>query len=72
MKNCIPLLGVLFCLTILQNCTNRNEEADFLEEKLLKNKLKYEKPIQDSTVFNKSINDPDPPVKDGDDWIINP
>lgn len=79
MKNCIPLLGVILCLTLLNNCTNRDEEKDFEVQKTIKNEKFTAKSNLDSTLSTHPTGDPDPPKngdpdppKDGDDWITKP
>jgi hypothetical protein len=71
MKNCIPLLGVFFCLTLLNNCTNRSDENDLDIKKTLKNEQVTSKSDQEFTEPTKPTKptNPDPP-KDGDDWLI--
>lgn len=70
MKQFIPFLSVTIASVFLQNCTNRDEEVISSN-----NQLKIEKTImkrEDSAKTSGEILDPDPPVRDGDNWRLAP
>jgi hypothetical protein len=70
MKKFIPIFSITIASVLIQNCTNRDDEinvhdnqSDQIEKMMMKG---------DSTKSSKDIVDPDPPVRDGDNWRLVP
>lgn len=72
MKKFIPIFSIVIVSVCLQNCANRDEDialdshqSDEIQKILMKS--------QDSAKSSEQIIDlDDPPVRDGDNWRINP
>lgn len=69
MKKFIPILCLTALTFAVQNCNNRDED---LATENYNSEAFSNKSISDSTIKKTSIVDPDPPVRDGDNWRINP
>ena len=70
MKKFIPIFSITITSVLMQNCTNRddeinirNDQSDQIEKMMMKG---------DSTKSSEEIVDPDPPVRDGDNWRLVP
>lgn len=71
MKKFIPFFSIAIASVLMQNCTNRDEDVisdsdqfDQIEKTLIMR--------GDSTKSAGEIVDPDPPVRDGDNWRAIP
>lgn len=70
MKKFIPIFSIAIAAFSLQNCSNRDleildlNESDDIQKKQVMRK--------DSAKSSEEIVDPDPPVRDGDNWRIKP
>jgi hypothetical protein len=71
MKKIIPILGVSIGAMLLQQCAERNDNieglTDFSELKATDQLVR-----KDSAKSSQEIVDPDPPVRDGDNWRSTP
>ncbi|WP_288244006.1 hypothetical protein [uncultured Chryseobacterium sp.] len=67
MKKIIPILGVSIGAVLLQQCEERNEPVQDLT---IPSEMKVEgqEVRKDSAKSSQEIVDPDPPVRDGDNW----
>jgi hypothetical protein len=70
MKKFIPIFSITIASVFMQNCTNREDEinvrddrSDQIEKMMMKG---------DSAKTSEEIVDPDPPVRDGDNWRLVP
>ena len=70
MKKFIPIFSITIASVLIQNCTNRDDEinvhddrSDQIEKMMMKG---------DSAKTSEEIIDPDPPVRDGDNWRLVP
>ncbi|WP_426278583.1 hypothetical protein ACN9MN_04555 [Chryseobacterium sp. S-02] len=68
MKKFIPIFSIAIAAISLQNCSNRdleildlNESDDIQQNQVMR---------KDSAKSSEEIVDPDPPVRDGDNWRI--
>jgi hypothetical protein len=69
MKNLIPLLSIALSSVCLQNCTNRDE--DLIRDNIQLDEDRSTSLMKkDSAKSSEEILDPDPPVRDGDNWRI--
>lgn len=70
MKKFIPFLSIVIGSISLQNCAERDEDIiSTKNEKFeLRNNLQMK---SDSAKSAEEIVDPDPPVRDGDNWRIS-
>ena len=70
MKKFIPIFITAIAAFSLQNCSNRDENISDLNQsdEIHKNQVMR----KDSTKSSEEIVDPDPPVRDGDNWLIQP
>lgn len=69
MKKIIPILSLAIGSACLQNCINRDEdiESDYrVSPKVQKTMMMR----QDSVKSIEGTIDPDPPVRDGDNWRL--
>ncbi|MFC4163373.1 hypothetical protein ACFOWU_06905 [Epilithonimonas zeae] len=68
MKKFIPIFSIAIAAISLQNCSNRDLEILDLNESddIQKNQVMR----KDSAKSSEEIVDPDPPVRDGDNWRI--
>lgn len=71
MKKFIPIFSIAIASVLMQNCTHRDEEinvrddrSDQIEKKMMMK--------GDSAKTSEEIVDPDPPVRDGDNWRTVP
>lgn len=71
MKKFIPIFSIAIASVFMQNCTHRDEDVisdndpfDHIEKTLMMR--------GDSTKSSGEIVDPDPPVRDGDNWRTVP
>ncbi|MBF6643926.1 MULTISPECIES: hypothetical protein [Chryseobacterium] len=69
MKKIIPILGIGIGALILQRCAERNDNIQDLTDSSVQ-KLNDQSVRKDSTRSTQEIVDPDPPVRDGDNWRI--
>lgn len=69
MKKFIPFLSIIIGSVALQNCVQRDEDIVSTENENfeMKNNLQMR---SDSAKSSEQIIDPDPPVRDGDNWRI--
>lgn len=69
MKKFIPFLSIIIGSVSLHNCVQRDEDiiSSNNEKFEMKNDLKKK---FDSAKSSEQIIDPDPPVRDGDNWRI--
>ncbi|MCD9855765.1 hypothetical protein LUD75_13660 [Epilithonimonas sp. JDS] len=70
MKKFIPIFSITVASVFIQSCTHREDESqgrahqsDHIEKTIMKG---------DSVKTSEEIVDPDPPVRDGDNWRIVP
>lgn len=70
MKKFIPILSLAVLSFAVQNCNNRDE--DLARENYNSEKFSSKSQSKDSITTKQSIVDPDPPVRDGDNWRIDP
>ncbi|UZT98968.1 hypothetical protein ODZ84_05195 [Chryseobacterium fluminis] len=71
MKKFIPIFSVAIASVFMQNCANRDEDVISENDQL----QEIEKTLMmrgDSTRTSEEIVDPDPPVRDGDNWRLVP
>lgn len=71
MKKFIPIFSITIASVFMQNCGNRDEDVISENEQL----QEIEKTLMmrgDSTRTSEEIVDPDPPVRDGDNWRLVP
>ncbi|MBM7420208.1 MULTISPECIES: hypothetical protein [Chryseobacterium] len=71
MKKFIPIFSITIATVFMQNCTDRDEEINVSDD--LSGQI--EKTIMmkgDSAKTSGEIVDPDPPVRDGDNWRLVP
>ncbi len=71
MKKFIPFLSIVTGSILLQNCVQRDEDIISTNNE----KFEMKTPLQmrfDSAKIAEQIIDPDPPVRDGDNWRIKP
>lgn len=68
MKKFIPILRIAIAAMSLQNCANRDE--DLIQEDNSFDGVKMSIMKKDSAKSSEEIIDPDPPVRDGDNWRI--
>lgn len=71
MKKFIPIFSVTIASVFMQNCTHRDEEINVHDDR----SDQIEKTMMmkgDSARFSEEIIDPDPPVRDGDNWRLVP
>lgn len=67
MKKFIPIFSVAVAAMCMQSCIHRDE--DLISEKNLKEEIKSNLQMRsDSAKSSEQIIDPDPPVRDGDNW----
>lgn len=71
MKKLIPIFSVTIASVFMQNCTHRDDEinerddqSDLIEKTMMMK--------GDSAKTSGEIVDPDPPVRDGDNWRLVP
>ncbi|TXF78851.1 hypothetical protein [Chryseobacterium sp.] len=67
MKKFIPIFSLAIGSVFLQNCTNRDEDV-ISENNQLDEIVKTTMMKGDSTQTSEETVDPDPPVRDGDNW----
>ncbi|MGO4709965.1 hypothetical protein AB4Y90_12790 [Chryseobacterium sp. 2TAF14] len=67
MKKFIPIFSMALAALCTQNCTHRDEDTitDKSPKEEMKNNLLMK---SDSAKSPEQIIDPDPPVRDGDNW----
>lgn len=70
MKKLIPFLTIVIGSVFLQNCTQRDKEIT-QNTTQFEQKKELHRAKGDSTKSSEHL-DPDPPVKDGDDWRTAP
>jgi len=71
MKKFIPILCLTAFTFAVQNCNNRDE--DLVRENYSKEVISNtSQKRSDTTTKQPSIVDPDPPVRDGDNWRTSP
>ncbi len=70
MKKLIPIFSIAIAAMSLQNCANRDE--DLIREDSSHEYLKISIMKKDSARSSEEIVDPDPPVRDGDNWRYQP
>ena len=68
MKKFIPIFSISIAAMSLQNCANRDE--DLIRDDSLYEDVKISIIRKDSAKSSEEIVDPDPPVRDGDNWRI--
>lgn len=71
MKKFIPIFSITVASVFMQNCTHRDEEINVRDDR----SDQIEKTIMmkgDSAKTSGEIVDPDPPVRDGDNWRLVP
>lgn len=68
MKKFIPIFSIVIAAMSLQNCANRDE--DLIRDDSSYEELKISMMKKDSARSSEEIVDPDPPVRDGDNWRI--
>ncbi|WP_312422582.1 MULTISPECIES: hypothetical protein [Epilithonimonas] len=68
MKKLIPIFSIVIAAMSLQNCANRDE--DIITDDSSYEGLKISIMKKDSARSSEEIVDPDPPVRDGDNWRI--
>lgn len=68
MKKFIPIFSIAIAAMSLQNCANRDE--DLIRDDGSYEELKISMIKKDSAKSSEEIVDPDPPVRDGDNWRI--
>lgn len=68
MKKLIPIFSIAIAAMSLQNCANRDE--DLIHHGRSYEDLKISIMKKDSAKSSEEIVDPDPPVRDGDNWRI--
>lgn len=69
MKKFIPIFSITIASVFMQNCTHRDEEINVRDDR----SDQIDKTMMmkgDSTRSSEEIVDPDPPVRDGDNWRI--
>ncbi|PQA97003.1 hypothetical protein B0A69_02850 [Chryseobacterium shigense] len=71
MKKFIPFLSIMIGSVLSQSCVQRDEDiiSTNNEKFEIKNNLQMR---YDSAKTAQQIIDPDPPVRDGDNWRIKP
>nr|WP_314492144.1 hypothetical protein [uncultured Chryseobacterium sp.] len=67
MKKFIPIFSVAIASVLLQNCTNRDEDVSSDHHRSDDTQPMFMM-RGDSTRSTGEIVDPDPPVRDGDNW----
>lgn len=73
MKKLIPILSLALGSAIMQNCSQRDEDIATSTTEKNADKLQDHPLIgRDSTQSSDHHLDPDPPVRDGDDWRTVP
>jgi hypothetical protein len=71
MKKFIPIFSIAVASVFMQNCTHRDEEINVRDDR----SDQIEKTMMmkgDSAKTSEEIIDPDPPVRDGDNWRLVP
>lgn len=71
MKKFIPIFSITIASVFMQNCTHRDEEINVRDDR----SHQIEKTMMmkgDSAKTSGEIVDPDPPVRDGDNWRLVP
>lgn len=71
MKKFIPIFSITIASVFMQNCTHRDEEMNVRDDR----SDHIEKTMMmkgDSAKTSEEIVDPDPPVRDGDNWRLVP
>lgn len=71
MKKFIPIFSITIASVFMQNCTHRDEEINVRDDQ----SDQIEKTMMmkgDSAKTSGEIVDPDPPVRDGDNWRLVP
>lgn len=69
MKKFIPIFSIGIVSVLMQSCSNRDEDVISDHRQLDEiNKITMMK--GDSTKSSEEIVDPDPPVRDGDNWRV--
>lgn len=71
MKKFIPIFSITIASVFMQNCTHRDEEINVRDDQF----DQIEKTMMmkgDSAKTSEEIVDPDPPVRDGDNWRLVP
>ena len=71
MKKFIPIFSITIASVFMQNCTHRDEEINVRDDQF----DQIEKTMMmkgDSAKTSGEIVDPDPPVRDGDNWRLVP
>ena len=71
MKKFIPIFSITIASVFMQNCTHRDEEINVRDDR----SDQIEKTMMmkgDSAKTSEEIVDPDPPVRDGDNWRTVP
>jgi len=71
MKKLIPIFSIAMASVFMQNCTHRDEEMNVRDDR----SDQIEKTMMmkgDSAKTSEEIVDPDPPVRDGDNWRTVP
>jgi len=69
MKKFIPIFSITIASVFMQNCTHRDEEINVRDDQF----DQIEKTMMmkgDSAKTSGEIVDPDPPVRDGDNWRL--
>ncbi|MET3535866.1 hypothetical protein [Chryseobacterium limigenitum] len=69
MKKFIPIFSIAIASVFMQNCTHRDEEINVRDDQF----DQIEKTMMmkgDSAKTSEEIVDPDPPVRDGDNWRL--
>lgn len=70
MKKRIPIFSILIASLLIQSCDNRNE--DLIHRDVDHKKTDAGAMRGDSTKTSGEMVDPDPPVRDGDNWRLDP
>lgn len=71
MKKFIPIFSITIASVFMQNCTNREDEINVRDDQF--DQIQKTMMMKgDSTRSSEEIVDPDPPVRDGDNWRLVP
>ncbi len=71
MKKFIPIFSITIASVFIQNCTHRDEEINLRDDQ--SDQIEMTMMMRgDSTKTSGEIIDPDPPVRDGDNWRLVP
>ncbi|PWN58113.1 hypothetical protein [Chryseobacterium viscerum] len=72
MKKFIPLFSITIASVFMQNCTHRDEEINVRDDRSDQIEKTMMMMKGDSAKTSEEIVDPDPPVRDGDNWRLVP